>query len=200
MRKAAGAVPSSRTLTLLQLADQDPNFFKQLKKLSRKTFFFIKASFLYFIRTCFAGKSWFFFIPISFMSQIKNKNEDAATTVFPDLFFFFLNTYQTHVEFQQTIAFSWTFMNPTDHCSLWLGDIALSLHLISIKLCLFLWSTVQSISLLLYIDRSSVGFDSVLSYSSEPLLIVMKLYYFIQEFDYCYADKICKTPQVFLHF
>lgn len=56
MRKAAGAVPLSRTLTL-QLADQDPNFFKQLKKLSRKTFFFIKASFLYFIRTCFAGKS-----------------------------------------------------------------------------------------------------------------------------------------------
>lgn len=145
MRKAAGAVPLSRTLTL-QLADQDPNFFKQLKKLSRKTFFFIKASFLYFIRTCFAGKSWFFFIPISFISQIKNKNEDAATTMFPD----FKKKYQTHVEFRQTIAFSWTFMNPTDHCSLWLGDIALSLHLISIKLCLFLWSTVQSISLLLY--------------------------------------------------
>lgn len=45
-----------------------------------------------------------------------------------------------------------------------------------------------------------MGFDSVLSYSSEPLLIVMKLYYFIRNLIIAMQIKYVKHHKFFYIF
>lgn len=80
-----------------------------------------------------------------------------------------------------------------------LGTQLCHLHLISIKLCFFLGNAVQGISLLLCSfnnGRSSAEFNSFLSYSSEPLLMLMKLCHFTQSSGYCQLIKYVKQQSL----